>query len=98
MIRRPPRSTLFRYTTLFRSMRHAEIRVLDVREPGAHHQDGGEADEPLGLRPADEAERHGQAEEEQHGRDEQADDADRAEERIGEPGARWPAHVPVDVA
>src|SRR5437773_6078520 len=31
MIRRPPRSTLFPYTTLFRSHRHPEL----VMEPGA---------------------------------------------------------------
>src|SRR2546429_4536777 len=29
MIRRPPRSTLFPYTTLFRSPRHLLLRVLD---------------------------------------------------------------------
>src|SRR2546422_3693299 len=29
MIRRPPRSTLFPYTTLFRSMLHPEVRRLD---------------------------------------------------------------------
>src|SRR2546426_7234457 len=50
MIRRPPRSTLFPYTTLFRSKRptllsfagadlpsadrHALLRTLDCREPG----------------------------------------------------------------
>src|SRR3712207_7723043 len=28
MIRRPPRSTLFPYTTLFRSVRHLVLRVL----------------------------------------------------------------------
>src|SRR5205823_13359561 len=27
-LRRPPRSTLFPYTTLFRSRRHAEVQVL----------------------------------------------------------------------
>src|SRR3712207_7911610 len=34
MIRRPPRSTLFPYTTLFRSARGAEVRLVgvDVRE------------------------------------------------------------------
>src|SRR2546426_1644542 len=31
MIRRPPRSTLFPYTTLFRS-----LRVLDAMAPGVH--------------------------------------------------------------
>src|SRR2546422_4296093 len=33
MIRRPPRSTLFPYTTLFRS----ELRDLECREPGEPH-------------------------------------------------------------
>src|ERR1039458_10738643 len=31
MIRRPPRSTLFPYTTLFRSLRRHEIRLLGLR-------------------------------------------------------------------
>src|SRR5688572_32495005 len=31
MLRRPPRSTLFPYTTLFRSMRHATSREQPVR-------------------------------------------------------------------
>src|SRR2546426_5038402 len=37
MIRRPPRSTLFPYTTLFRS--HVEIAAAHVVEPGSgrHH-------------------------------------------------------------
>src|SRR2546422_11642574 len=33
MIRRPPRSTLFPYTTLFRSHRRGEVRG-DARQPG----------------------------------------------------------------
>src|SRR5256886_13736147 len=35
MIRRPPRSTLFPYTTLFRSVveKRAEVAVIDVRMP-----------------------------------------------------------------
>src|SRR5256885_5169031 len=33
MIRRPPRSTLFPYTTLFRSPRRARIRALDSAAP-----------------------------------------------------------------
>src|SRR5258708_29802436 len=37
MIRRPPRSTLFPYTTLFRSVTHLAPRLLEVRdEPGEH--------------------------------------------------------------
>src|SRR2546430_6671709 len=35
MIRRPPRSTLFPYTTLFRSMRaRADIRIIGPNGPG----------------------------------------------------------------
>src|SRR5256885_2749835 len=30
MIRRPPRSTLFPYTTLFRSEQHAAVDILDL--------------------------------------------------------------------
>src|SRR5688572_32556671 len=36
MIRRPPRSTLFPYTTLFRSMHNsAETRTVELRQVGA---------------------------------------------------------------
>src|SRR3712207_6795588 len=35
MIRRPPRSTLFPYTTLFRSSRHQHGRPLEERAAGA---------------------------------------------------------------
>src|SRR2546425_5859300 len=35
MIRRPPRSTLFPYTTLFRSLRDAQAGVQRVAEPVA---------------------------------------------------------------
>src|SRR3712207_8207182 len=48
MIRRPPRSTLFPYTTLFRSARSwSSVSVRDGREPaGADVQDqDGEGDE-----------------------------------------------------
>src|SRR5438445_3642221 len=34
MVRRPPRSTLFPYTTLFRSRRHRKKVVLRIRRPG----------------------------------------------------------------
>src|SRR2546426_4475399 len=37
MIRRPPRSTLFPYTTLFRSRRPDQVRQLG-RARGAHHR------------------------------------------------------------
>src|SRR3712207_9263304 len=41
MIRRPPRSTLFPYTTLFRSLEPvaAHERVVEVALPGAHAPD-----------------------------------------------------------
>src|SRR5437660_7900833 len=35
MIRRPPRSTLFPYTTLFRSFRGRRSRVFNLQPPGA---------------------------------------------------------------
>src|SRR5258706_6541646 len=35
MIRRPPRSTLFPYTTLFRSPRHSQQHRQDAHVPGA---------------------------------------------------------------
>src|SRR5690348_18086948 len=38
MIRRPPRSTLFPYTTLFRSADLARAEVIDERAGVAHHQ------------------------------------------------------------
>src|SRR3712207_7283733 len=39
MIRRPPRSTLFPYTTLFRSVLvQLDLRHHLVRERGAHHE------------------------------------------------------------
>src|SRR2546425_8745963 len=42
MIRRPPRSTLFPYTTLFRSVRHGgrHGRARDLRVPGDRRADG----------------------------------------------------------
>src|SRR2546430_5979227 len=45
MIRRPPRSTLFPYTTLFRSLRRACSRSIDRPEREhncAHEQSGGQ--------------------------------------------------------
>src|SRR5438105_11026574 len=41
MIRRPPRSTLFPYTTLFRS--HRQRAPADVRKPGVAHPGGERA-------------------------------------------------------
>src|SRR2546427_8629303 len=40
MIRRPPRSTLFPYTTLFRSSRGTAIRIADKRVLDVHTCDG----------------------------------------------------------
>src|SRR3712207_8507397 len=34
MIRRPPRSTLFPYTTLFRSLDEVELAAATLRQPG----------------------------------------------------------------
>src|SRR2546422_11213734 len=64
MIRRPPRSTLFPYTTLFRSLHHAELHdgFVAEREPvsrgvyelgwdGHHHR--GDADGKPGHAPND---------------------------------------------
>src|SRR3712207_8084775 len=45
MIRRPPRSTLFPYTTLFRSQRP----VLDVPDVGSHRLVPGEVGPPAHL-------------------------------------------------
>src|SRR5437868_12934618 len=36
MIRRPPRSTLFPYTTLFRSRVGTSLQDLEIREQGIH--------------------------------------------------------------
>src|SRR2546422_5728869 len=46
MIRRPPRSTLFPYTTLFRSAR----RVVRLAPPAQGHRRLGIADIPAGVR------------------------------------------------
>src|SRR2546429_973985 len=37
MIRRPPRSTLFPYTTLFRSVNVADVRVVDIAIDDVSH-------------------------------------------------------------
>src|SRR2546422_4571698 len=52
MIRRPPRSTLFPYTTLFRSPLHAARRP---GEAGPPDPDDRRAARPLGHRPAERA-------------------------------------------
>src|SRR2546426_5003569 len=48
MIRRPPRSTLFPYTTLFRSLR--AVRVPDGRVQGEDIQAPGRSPNPLRAR------------------------------------------------
>src|SRR2546427_2060929 len=44
MIRRPPRSTLFPYTTLFRSRRHRHRRI-DSADCGEHHVEEARSEE-----------------------------------------------------
>src|SRR5256885_12648310 len=58
MIRRPPRSTLFPYTTLFRSPCHHRFPALPFRRaavPGPHHR---AKQSPVGLLPRDRSEEH----------------------------------------
>src|SRR2546422_4404965 len=69
MIRRPPRSTLFPYTTLFRSVERAE-RDDERRQPDLRHEDAvGEAERGAGT-DAEEDREHGrdagQARSEEH--------------------------------
>src|SRR3712207_6931344 len=40
MIRRPPRSTLFPYTTLFRSFDEGSAELLRIQDGGCHPVDG----------------------------------------------------------
>src|SRR3712207_9180267 len=54
MIRRPPRSTLFPYTTLFRSQRHSARKAVDERGPhGQVKPCVGLCPRDDGMRPAD---------------------------------------------
>src|SRR3712207_8723435 len=71
MIRRPPRSTLFPYTTLFRS-----LRVVARPRPLARHQ--LQRRQPLLLRAADAAD----GEEELDRQRQAADDVDRKSTRL----------------
>src|SRR3712207_7042554 len=50
MIRRPPRSTLFPYTTLFRSREHASGQIRGGRHLGDTRGPGLSAVEPSGSR------------------------------------------------
>src|SRR3712207_8034015 len=56
MIRRPPRSTLFPYTTLFRSAQFSssELRICAHRRPSSEACGGGEHPAELLRRPAGE--------------------------------------------
>src|SRR3712207_8581407 len=67
MIRRPPRSTLFPYTTLFRSLRRCAHHVLELRGHGGRRRDrvdrqpgGGAGVVRRRLRVAVRAQRHRQ--------------------------------------
>src|SRR3712207_9534969 len=53
MIRRPPRSTLFPYTTLFRSFEDLHVRLLGDRQQVVHHVAGHEAAGAPVVRQAD---------------------------------------------
>src|SRR2546427_3654323 len=50
MIRRPPRSTLFPYTTLFRSLARAGARAPGGRQAGHARGGGGEQGDPVVCR------------------------------------------------
>src|SRR3712207_8760001 len=52
MIRRPPRSTLFPYTTLFRSVRSGRERLFGYRRPEIRWQLGGDGGSHKGRRRA----------------------------------------------
>src|SRR3712207_9321768 len=68
MIRRPPRSTLFPYTTLFRSRDHHHLGAAGPAGPAEQHRDGGRHGLPhrdrrahpgaRGRLPADRSEEH----------------------------------------
>src|SRR2546430_4384653 len=59
MIRRPPRSTLFPYTTLFRSPRRLEHPArMVVEQHLAAHRDPGEREHRVHRPPRDRSEEH----------------------------------------
>src|SRR5260370_30560571 len=64
MIRRPPRSTLFPYTTLFRSRRHVRRQFREVRVGGGRGGEGGRPAAP--RRPLSWGGRRGDARSEEH--------------------------------
>src|SRR2546430_6780349 len=51
MIRRPPRSTLFPYTTLFRSLLPDQVPLFDLRRPAARPVAPRRLPPPQALRP-----------------------------------------------
>src|SRR3712207_8179431 len=59
MIRRPPRSTLFPYTTLFRSERHRHHEPERVADPEEHDEEEHEHGVPRPEPPDELAERPG---------------------------------------
>src|SRR5947208_8828885 len=69
-----------------------------MNESRKNHDDDGEAHKTFGFRPTNEAEGHKPAAKEKHNRDQQADHPQGAEQRIGEPGACWSAHISVGFA
>src|SRR2546426_7435141 len=52
MIRRPPRSTLFPYTTLFRSHHRARLDAVDGAGDAEHRRDSDRVGENRGMRRA----------------------------------------------
>src|SRR5258708_1151381 len=86
MIRRPPRSTLFPYTTLFRSRLAAVIAPRDVeqvlaRPPRGHERTVGPVGHPERHR-LDQHHQHGQAQQRHH----------RADGALSLPHCELPAH------
>src|SRR2546427_7827262 len=78
MIRRPPRSTLFPYTTLFRSeLREGPEHGCRDQQPGDHVLDPGDGCARLGLAASTAQALHGQ-----HVADGAADDEDRKSTRL----------------
>src|SRR5256885_3955366 len=78
MIRRPPRSTLFPYTTLFRSLHHEDAH--DAGRRGAQRAQDGDVGALVGHR----HHQRGHQVERGHGDDEREDDEHRSEEHTSE--------------
>src|SRR5262245_63488432 len=58
MIRPPPRSTLFPYTTLFRSIARSQRRLGDLQLGGVHHEPLARRVRHVGHRADDRSEEH----------------------------------------